>query len=197
MTIHHIYKKHTFIVPKYSCHNAPYPRSHDPSWWWNCFEFLPLGRGWVFRHYGCYSVSSVMSLTHVSYSVTTHGTDCSTWLAQNVKSLTELCDLCEVLCPSVCIHSSRLWTMQCVLPSEMSSPQAVSLMCLATLIRTSTRCALPSVACVLRHPRCSLSSVYCHYQKHCTAIITVSFALHVLHTPSPTGNEILPSQHMN
>jgi hypothetical protein len=53
----------------------------------------------------------------------------------------------------------------CLLPSEMPSPQAVSLMCPSSLIRTSTRYTLSSV--VLQHPLCCLSSVYCHYNKNC------------------------------
>lgn len=86
MATHHIHKKHTFTVPKHSCHYAPYPRSTKTA------VIILLGGGTALNffsrgEYGCYHITDtflvpdVTSLTHIPYSVTMHGTDGSPRLA--------------------------------------------------------------------------------------------------------------------
>ena len=106
-----------------------------------------------------------------------------------------------LMCPSSLTRTSMRYTLSsvvlrhplCCLSSVYCHYHMNCLMCPSSLIRTSTIYTLSSV--VLRHPLCCLTSVYCHYHKNCTTFINVSFALHMLHTPSPTGDEFLPVQH--
>lgn len=62
-----VHKKHTFVVPKGSCHDLT--------------EFCCCGRWWVFPYDGCFMVLGVVWLTCVLFPVIIHCRNCDPWLA--------------------------------------------------------------------------------------------------------------------